>query len=251
MAADPIHQFQITKLFTLGHIGGQEIAFTNSSAYMFLSVAVISLLMIGGSAGRQLVPGRIQSIAELSYEFVASMIRSNAGSEGMKFFPLVFSLFMFICVSNVIGIIPYAFTVSSHLIVTATLALLVFLIVLFYGLYKNGLKFFNLFVPSGVPIYVLPLVVMIEVISFFFVKPVSHALRLFANMLAGHIALKVFASFIAMLGALGIVGWFGAVFPLGLTIALTALELLVAFLQAYVFAILAVIYLNDAIHPGH
>ncbi len=251
MAADPIHQFQITKLFTIGHIGGQEIAFTNSSAYMFLSVAVISLLMIGGSAGRQLVPGRIQSMAELSYEFVASMIRSNAGSEGMKFFPLVFSLFMFICVSNVIGIIPYAFTVSSHLIVTATLALLVFFIVLFYGLYKNGLKFFKLFVPSGVPIYVLPLVVMIEVISFFFVKPVSHALRLFANMLAGHIALKVFASFIAMLGALGTIGWFGAVFPLGLTIALTALELLVAFLQAYVFAILAVIYLNDAIHPGH
>jgi F-type H+-transporting ATPase subunit a len=249
MAADPIHQFQITKLFTIGHIGGQEIAFTNSSAYMFLAVAVISLLMIG--AGRQLVPGRFQSAAEISYEFVASMIRSNAGSEGMKFFPLVFSLFMFIAVSNVIGIIPYAFTVSSHLIVTATLALLVFFIVLFYGLYKNGLKFFKLFVPSGVPIYILPLVVLIEVISFFFVKPVSHALRLFANMLAGHIALKVFASFVGMLGAFGILGWAGAVLPLGLTIALTALELLVAFLQAYVFAILAVIYLNDAIHPGH
>ena len=250
MAADPIHQFQITKLFTLGHIGGQEIAFTNSSAYMFLSVAVISLLMIGGSAGRQLVPGRIQSIAELSYEFVASMITSNAGKEGMKFFPLVFSLFMFICISNLIGIIPYAFTVSSHLIVTATLALLVFFIVLFYGLYKNGLKFFKLFVPSGVPIYIMPLVVLIEVISFF-LKPVSHSVRLFANMLAGHIALKVFASFIGMLGALGFIGVLGAVLPLGLTIALTALELLVAFLQAYVFAILTCIYLNDAIHPGH
>ena len=123
MAADPIHQFQIHKLFTIGHIGGQEIAFTNSSAYMFGTVAVISLLMIGGSAGRQLVPGRIQSIAELSYEFVASTIRSTAGTAGMKFFPLVFSLFMFICVSNLIGIIPYAFTVSSHLIVTAALAL--------------------------------------------------------------------------------------------------------------------------------
>jgi F-type H+-transporting ATPase subunit a len=250
MAADPIHQFQITKLFTIGHIGGQEIAFTNSSAYMFASVAVISLLMIGGVAGRQLVPGRIQSIAEISYEFVASTIRSTAGSEGMKFFPLVFSLFMFICVSNVIGIIPYAFTVSSHLIVTAALALLVFFIVLFYGLYKNGLKFFKLFVVSGVPIYILPLVVFIEVISFF-LKPVSHSVRLFANMLAGHIALKVFASFVAMLGALGIVGWVGAVLPLGLTIALTALELLVAFLQAYVFTILTCIYLNDAIHPGH
>ena len=179
------------------------------------------------------------------------MIKSTVGSEGMKFFPLVFSLFMFICVSNVIGIIPYAFTVSSHLIVTAALALLVFFIVLFYGLYKNGLKFFKLFVPSGVPIFILPLVVLIEVISFFFVKPLSHSLRLFANMLAGHIALKVFASFVGMLGALGIVGVFGAVLPLALTTALTALELLVAFLQAYVFAILTCIYLNDAIHPGH
>jgi F-type H+-transporting ATPase subunit a len=250
MAADPIHQFQITKLFTIGHIGGQEIVFTNSSAYMFLSVAVISLLMIGGSAGRQLVPGRIQSIAELSYEFVANTIRSTAGSEGMKFFPLVFSLFMFIMVSNLVGIIPYTFTISSHLIVTAALALLVFFTVLFYGLYKNGLKFFKLFMPSGVPIYILPLVVFIEVISFF-LRPVSHSVRLFANMLAGHIALKVFASFVAMLGALGIAGWAGAVLPLGLTMALTALELLVAFLQAYVFAILTCIYLNDAIHPGH
>ncbi len=250
MAADPIHQFQITKLFTIGHIGGQEIVFTNSSAYMFLSVAVISLLMIGGSAGRQLVPGRIQSIAELSYEFVANTIRSTAGSEGMKFFPLVFSLFMFIMVSNLVGIIPYTFTVSSHLVVTAALALLVFFTVLFYGLYKNGLKFFKLFVPSGVPIYILPLVVFIEVISFF-LRPVSHSVRLFANMLAGHIALKVFASFVAMLGAIGIAGWAGAVLPLGLTMALTALELLVAFLQAYVFAILTCIYLNDAIHPGH
>src|SRR3979411_686587 len=147
MAADPIHQFQITKLFTLGHIGGQEIAFTNSSAYMFASVAIISLLMIG--TGRQLVPGRLQSVAEISYEFVANMIRSSAGSEGMKFFPLVFSLFMFICVSNLVGIIPYTFTVSSHLIVTAALALLVWCTVLIYGIYKNGLKFFKIFVPSG------------------------------------------------------------------------------------------------------
>jgi F-type H+-transporting ATPase subunit a len=247
MAADPIHQFNITKLFTIGHIGGQEIAFTNSSAYMFLSVAVISLLMIG--TGRQRIPGRLQSVAEISYEFVASTIRSTAGPEGMKFFPLVFSLFMFIAVSNLVGIIPYTFTVSSHLIVTVALALLVFFIVLFYGLYKNGLKFFKLFVPSGVPIYILPLVVFIEVISFL-LKPVSHSVRLFANMLAGHIALKVFASFIGMLGALGILGWAGAVLPLGLTIALTALELLVAFLQAYVFTILTCIYLNDAIHPG-
>jgi F-type H+-transporting ATPase subunit a len=250
MAADPIHQFQITKYFTLGHIGGQEIAFTNSSLYMFAAVAIISLLMIGGTARRQLVPGRLQSLAELSYEFVATTIRSSAGSEGMKFFPLVFSLFMFILVSNLVGIIPYQFTIASHLIVTAAMALLVFFIVLIYGLYKNGLKFFKLFVPSGVPIYIMPLVVFIEVISFF-LRPVSHSVRLFANMLAGHIALKVFASFIGMLGALGVAGWLGAVLPLGLTMALTALELLVAFLQAYVFAILTCIYLNDAIHPGH
>jgi F-type H+-transporting ATPase subunit a len=251
VAADPIHQFQITKLFIIGHIGGQEIAFTNSSAYMFAAAAIISLLMIGGSVRRQLVPGRIQSLAELLYEFVAGMIRSNVGQEGMRFFPLLFSLFTFILISNVVGIIPYQFTVASHLIVTAAMALLVFFIVLFYGLYRNGLKFFKLFVVSGVPIYILPLVVVIEVISFFFVRPVSHALRLFANMLAGHIALKVFAGFVAMLGAFGLLGWIGAVLPLGLTVALTALELLVACLQAYVFAILTCIYLNDAIHPRH
>jgi F-type H+-transporting ATPase subunit a len=247
---DPIHQFNIDKIFTIGHIGNQEIAFTNSSAYMLGSVALISLLMIGGVAGRQLVPGRIQSMAELSYEFVANTVRSTAGKEGMKFFPLVFSLFMFIGVSNMIGIIPYTFTVSSHIIVTVALALLVFLTVLVYGFYKNGLKFFKLFVPQGVPIVILPLVVAIEVISFLS-RPVSHSVRLFANMLAGHITLKVFASFVTMLGAFGVVGWLGAVLPLALTVALTALELLVAFLQAYVFTILTCIYINDAIHPGH
>ena len=248
---DPIHQFNIDKIFTIGHIGNQEIAFTNSSAYMFVSVALISLLMIGGVAGRQLVPGRFQSMAELSYEFVANTIRSNAGSEGMKFFPLVFSLFMFIMVSNMIGIIPYTFTVSSHIIVTASLALLVFFTVLVYGFYKNGLKFFKLFVPSGIPIAILPLVVLIEIISFLS-RPISHSVRLFANMLAGHITLKVFAGFVAMLGiSLGALGWVGGVMPLALTVALTALELLVAFLQAYVFAILTCIYLNDALHPGH
>jgi F-type H+-transporting ATPase subunit a len=248
MKIDPIHQFNIEPLFTIGHIGNQTIAFTNSSAYMFISVALISLLMIG--AGRQLVPSRFQSMAEISYEFVANTVRSSAGSEGMKFFPLVFSLFMFIMVSNMIGIIPYTFTVASHIIVTASLALLVFFTVLVYGFYKNGLKFFKLFVPSGIPIVILPLVVMIEVISFLS-RPISHSVRLFANMLAGHITLKVFASFVTMLGAMGFVGWVGAILPLGLTVALTALELLVAFLQAYVFTILTCIYINDAIHPGH
>lgn len=249
MKIDPIHQFNIEPLFTIGHIGNQTIAFTNSSLYMFIAVAVISILML--ASGRQLVPGRFQSVAEISYEFVAGTIRSTAGAEGMKFFPLIFSLFMFICVSNLVGIIPYTFTISSHLIVTAALALLVFFTVLIYGLYKNGLKFFKIFVPSGVPIYILPLVMFIEILSFF-LRPVSHSVRLFANMLAGHIALKVFAGFIGMLGiSLGALGWAGGVLPLALTVALTALELLVAFLQAYVFAILTCIYLNDAIHPGH
>ena len=247
---DPIEQFNIEKLFTIGHIGNQEIAFTNSSAYMFGSVALISLLMIGGVAGRRLVPGRIQSVAEISYEFVANTIRSNAGQDGMKFFPLVFSIFMLLTVSNIIGVIPYGFTISSHLIVTAALAVMVFVTVLVYGFYKNGLKFFKLFVPSGIPIFILPLVVFIEVFSFF-LRPISHSVRLFANMLAGHIALAVFASFIPMLAGLGIAGYLGAVLPLGMVIALTALELLVAFLQAYVFTILTVIYINDAIHPGH
>jgi F-type H+-transporting ATPase subunit a len=249
MKIDPIHQFNIEPLFTIGHIGNQAIVFTNSSLYMFLAVAVISILMIG--SGRQLVPGRFQSVAEISYEFVASTIRSTAGPEGMKFFPLIFSLFMFVCVSNLVGIIPYTFTISSHLIVTLALALLVFFTVLIYGFYKNGLKFFKIFVPSGVPVYILPLVIFIEVLSFF-LRPVSHSVRLFANMLAGHIALKVFAGFVAMLGvSLGALGWAGGMLPLALTVALTALELLVAFLQAYVFAILTCIYLNDAIHPGH
>ena len=245
---DPIEQFHLNKIFTIGHIGNQEIVFTNSTAYMLLAVAIIAVTMM--AAGRQLVPGRFQSVVELSYEFVANTIRTSAGSEGMKFFPLVFSLFMFIFISNIVGIIPYTFTISSHIIVTFSLALLVFLTVVVYGFYKNGLKFLKLFVPSGIPVVIMPLVVLIEIISFFS-RPISHSVRLFANMLAGHVTLKVFASFVTMLGALGVIGKVGAVLPLGLTVALTALELMVAFLQAYVFTILTCIYLNDAIHPGH
>jgi F-type H+-transporting ATPase subunit a len=245
---DPIEQFHIEKLFTIGHIGNQEIAFTNSSAFMFGSVALITLLMVG--AGKRLVPGRIQSVAEIAYEFVATTIRSNAGKDGMKFFPLIFSIFMLLTVSNMIGVIPYSFTIASHIIVTAALAFLVFFTVVIYGFYKNGLKFLKIFVPSGIPIFILPLVVFIEIFSFF-LRPISHSVRLFANMLAGHIALAVFASFIPMLAGLGIAGYFGAVLPLGMVMALSALELLVAFLQAYVFTILTVIYINDAIHPGH
>jgi F-type H+-transporting ATPase subunit a len=248
--ADPIHQFEIHNIATLGHIGGHEIAFTNSALYMAIVVVGIAALLLGASSSRALVPGRMQSIAELSYEFVADTINSTAGKEGMRFFPFVFTLFMFILVANVIGLIPYTFTVTTHIIITTALALSVFLTVIVYGFYRNGLHFFGLFVPSGIPIYILPLIVFIEVLSFLS-RPISHSVRLFANMLAGHITLKVFASFITLLGGLGIVGMAGATLPLLLVVALTALELLVAFLQAYVFAILTCIYLNDAIHPGH
>ena len=250
---DPIHQFEIKRLFPIAHFGTTEIAFTNSALFMLIALAVILLLTLGATRSRALVPGRAQVLAEMSYEFMASTLRSTAGTEGMKFFPLVFSLFMFILVLNVMGIIPYTFTVTSHIIITVALALLVFFTVLVYGFWKHGLRFLKLFVPSGIPIYILPLVSFIEVLSFLS-RPVSHSVRLFANMLAGHITLKVFGGFVTMLGAAAIplyLGWLGAVLPFGLTVALTALELLVAVLQAYVFAVLTCIYLNDAIHPGH
>ena len=249
--ADPISQFQITNFHKIGTIAGHELAITNSSLFMGLAVVGIAALMIGATASRSLVPGRAQSLAEMSYEFVANMIRSTAGPEGMRFFPLVFTLFMFILFLNMLGMFPLGgFTVTSHIVITAGLALLVFFTVVIYGLWHNGLKFFKLFVPSGVPVYLLPLVSLIEVISFIS-RPISHSVRLFANMLAGHITLKVFAGFVVALSALGVHGWVGALLPLAMTTALVALELLVAFLQAYVFAILTCIYLSDAVHAGH
>ena len=247
---DPIHQFEIKNFFPIVRIGGIEIAFTNSALFMLIGLTLILLLMLGATRSRALVPGRLQAAAEMSYEFVADTLRSTTGTEGMKFFPLVFSIFMFILVLNLMGIIPYTFTVTSHIIITVAFALLVFFTVVIYGLWLHGLRFLKLFVPKGVPIYILPLVTAIEVLSFFS-RPVSHSVRLFANMLAGHITLKVFGGFVVMLGAWGVLGWLGAALPLALTAALTALELLVALLQAYVFAILTCIYLNDALHPGH
>ncbi len=251
MAADPIHQFKIIDLFPIAKIGNTEIAFTNSAAFMLAAVVVITAFLVIGTSRRSLVPSRLQSAAELSYEFVAATVRSTAGSEGMQFFPFVFTLFMFILTVNMIGLIPFTFTVTSHIIITAALAIAVFLTVLIYGLYLHGLHFFNLFVPKGVPIYILPLIVFIEILSFVS-RPISHSVRLFANMLAGHITLQVFASFIILMGgAMGALGWAGGVLPFGMIVILMALETLVAFLQAYVFAILTCIYLNDAIHPGH
>jgi F-type H+-transporting ATPase subunit a len=250
MKIDPIHQFKIQDWAPIFTIHGRQIALTNSAVFMLIIIVLVSALLIGGTAPRAMVPGRLQSVAEMSYEFVANMLKSSAGNEGMKFFPFVFTLFMFVLFANMIGLIPYSFTVTSQLIITACLALLVFVIVVGYGFWRNGIGFLRLFVPKGVPIYILPAIVVIEILSFIS-RPISHSVRLFANMLAGHITLQVFAGFIIMLAGFGIAGWFGAVIPLALVIMLTALEFLVAFLQAYVFAILTCIYLNDAIHPGH
>ncbi len=249
MAEDPIHQFEIARLIPI-EIGGMDFSFTNSSLFMVATAAVAGGFLFLTTSSRGLVPGRLQSVSEMSYEFVASMLRDAAGTKGMKFFPLVFSLFMFILVANLIGMFPYFFTVTSHIIVTFALAMLVIGTVIIYGFYKHGLGFLKLFVPEGVPAVLVPLVVAIEIISFLS-RPISLSVRLFANMLAGHITLKVFAGFITMMGAMGFVGAAGAILPLFMTIAITALEFLVAFLQAYVFAVLTCMYLNDAIHPGH
>jgi F-type H+-transporting ATPase subunit a len=250
MQINPVEQFEIRNFLPITSLGGHEIAFTNSALFMLIIVGGVSALLIGATAPRAVIPGRLQSVAELSYEFVANTLRSSAGTEGMRFFPFVFTLFTFVLAANLIGLIPYSFTVTSQIIVTAALALLVFFIVVGYGFWRHGLHFLNLFVPSGVPWFFLPLIVPIEVLSFLS-RPVSHSVRLFANMLAGHITLQVFAGFIIMLAGAGVLGWFGALLPFVMVVMLTALELLVAFLQAYVFAILTCIYLNDAIHPGH
>jgi len=245
---DPIHQFDLHRIVPI-NLFGWDVSFTNSAAYMVLAVLLTTSFFMFATRARSLVPSRLQSVAEITYEFVASMLRESIGKEGMKYFPFVFALFIFIFVCNMLGMIPGAFTVTSHIVVTAALAAIVFLTVLVVGFAKNGLHFLKLFVPSGVPIYVLPLVTVIEVISFLS-RPISHSVRLFANMLAGHITLKVFGGFVVMLlGA----GSFAVLTPLPLlmAVAITALEVLVAFLQAYVFTMLTCMYLNDALHPGH
>lgn len=248
--AGPIEQFKIKNFFSLGEVGGVEFAMTNSAFFMILIVLTISSFLILSTSGRGLVPTRWQSAAELMYELVASTLRNTAGTEGMKFFPLVFSLFAFVLTANLIGLFPYFFTVTSHLIVTLALALLVITTVIIYGFMRNGIGFLKLFAPSGLPGAIAPFIILIEILSFLS-RPVSLSLRLFGNMLAGHIVLKVFAGFVVSLSAMGAVGWFGALFPFAMTIALTALEFLVAVLQAYVFTILTCVYLNDAIHPSH
>ncbi|KPH80424.1 F0F1 ATP synthase subunit A [Bosea vaviloviae] len=246
---DPIHQFEIHPIVALRPFG-LNLSFTNASLLMVLVVAVISIIMIYGSSQRSVVPGRLQSLAEMIYEFVASTVTGVMGKQGMVFFPLVFSLFMFVLAGNMLGMIPGSFTVTSHIIVTAAFAFLVIGTVLVYGIVKHGSHFFGLFVPSGVPGWLLPFMVLIEAVSFVS-RPISLSLRLFGNMLAGHIALKVFGGFVVALLAAGGAATIIAPLPLLLAVALTALEFLVAFLQAYVFAILTCVYLNDALHPGH
>lgn len=248
MSNDPTHQFQIQKIVPI-EIGGIDFSFTNASLFMVATVACASAFLYFSTSSRGLIPTRAQSVAEMSYEFIASMLREGAGSHGMKFFPMVFSLFMFVLTANLLGMMPYFFTITSQIVVTFALAIFVIGTVLVYGFMKHGFGFLKLFVPSGVPGALLLLVVPIEVISFLS-RPISLSIRLFANMLAGHITLKVFAGFVASLGTLGALGVGGAVLPLIMTVALTGLEFLVAFLQAYVFAVLTCMYLNDAIHPG-
>jgi F-type H+-transporting ATPase subunit a len=247
-AINPIEQFSIHPVVPIS-IAGHDVSLTNSGLFMLLAVALSCLIAAIGARGDSGVPSRMQAMAEMAYEFVAGMVRSAAGEAGMRFFPFVFSIFFFILLCNLIGFIPYSFTVTSQIIITAALALLVFFTVVVIGIKEHGVHFFKNFVPSGVPIYILPLVVAIEVISFLS-RPLSHSVRLFANMLAGHITLNVFGAFVVMLLGAGAATKILAVLPFAMTIGLDALELLVAFLQAYVFAMLTCMYLNDALHPG-
>jgi F-type H+-transporting ATPase subunit a len=247
---DPIHQFELNRILDL-NLFGYDASFTNASLYMVLAAVLITGFLVWAMGQRAMVPSRVQSVAEMGHDFIAGIVRDSLGEEGMRFFPLVFALFSFVFVCNMLGMIPIpgAFTVTSQIIVTAALAMIVFLTVLIVGFAKHGMGFLRLFVPDGVPGYVLPLVVPIEVISFLS-RPLSHSVRLFANMLAGHITMKVFAGFIvSLLGA----GAFSILAPLPflMVLGMTALEMLVAFLQAYVFTMLTCVYLNDALHPHH
>jgi F-type H+-transporting ATPase subunit a len=241
MATNPMHQFQVYKIGPEISLGQINLSFTNASFFMFISAILILSLLFFGTKKKSLIPSKIQLVTEMSYTFVAKMINDTAGSNAKSFFPFIFTLFMFVLFSNMVGMLPYSFTVTSHIIVTFALASIVFIGVTIIGFIKHGFKYLELFVPKGVPIILLPLIVIIEIISYLS-RPVSLSVRLFANMMAGHTMLKVFGGFVISLGLLG--GWL----PLGFSVALTGLEILVAFLQAYVFAILTCIYLNDALN---
>ena len=244
MASNPMQQFTVKRIGPEINIAGVDLSFTNASLFMVISATVIILFLFLGSKEKKIIPNKLQLIAEMSYTFVANMISDTAGSKARPYFPFIFSLFMFVLFCNMVGMLPYSFTVTSHIIVTLIMALFIFIAVTIIGFIKHGFKYLSIFVPSGVPALLLPLITIIEIISYLS-RPVSLSVRLFANMMAGHTMLKVFGGFVVSLGILG--GWL----PLSFSVALTGLEILVAFLQAYVFAILTCIYLNDALNLHH
>ena len=235
----PLEQFEITP-YSHFEIGGVDLAFTNSSLAMIITVLAITIYLTLTVNTRSIIPSRMQLISEMSYNFIAQLLNDTVGDQGRKYFPFVFSIFMFVLIGNLLGMIPYSFTFTSHIIVTFALAAVVFIGVTVLGFVKHGLHFFSFFVVPGLPWYMLPILIPIEVISYL-ARPISLSVRLFANMLAGHTLLKVFAGFVLPLGIAGVV-------PFAFIVALTGLEILIAFLQAYVFAILTCLYINDAIH---
>jgi F-type H+-transporting ATPase subunit a len=249
---NPMEQFEIHRYFNF-HLFGYDASITNSTLWMVMGTGFVLWFLTSSMRNGGLVPSRMQSVSELTYEFVANMVRQNAGNSGMAFFPIIFTIFCFVFAMNMLGMIPLPglgnFTVTSHIIVTFALASFVFLGVTAIGFYAHGVKFLKLFVPSGVPALLLPLISLIEVISYF-TRPISLSVRLFANMMAGHTMLAVFGSFVVGLGAAGLLSPV-AFLPFLFMVLLMGLEILIAFLQAYVFAVLTCIYLNDALHPGH
>ncbi len=244
MAANPMEQFNVYRIGPEISLGDVDISFTNASLFMLVSTLIIISIFFAGTRRKTIIPSKIQLLTEISYTFVFKMISDTIGSKGKPYFPFIFSLFMFILFCNMLGMLPYAFTVTSHIIVTFALAATIFIGVTVIGFIKHGLRYLKLFVPSGVPLVLLPFIVIIEIISYLS-RPVSLSVRLFANMMAGHTMLKVFGGFVISLGVLG------GLLPLSFTVALTGLEILIAFLQAYVFAILTCIYLNDALNLHH
>lgn len=243
-AIDALSQFELSPV--LGMVG-QAVGFSQANLFMVIAVLLTMGLLVYGMRQRAIVPGRLQSLAETSYEFVHELVTGQIGDEGKRFFPFVFALFMFVLFGNLLGMLPYAFTFTSHIAVTFALALIVFVLITVVAISIHGMHFFSYFFPEGAPKILAPLIIPIEVISYFS-RPVSLSVRLFANMVAGHVMLKVFATFVVLMGSAGAVGIFAAVAPLAVNVALIGFEFLVAFLQAYVFAILTSIYLHDAVH---
>jgi F-type H+-transporting ATPase subunit a len=239
----PLEQFEIHPIMPIS-IGGLDVSFTNSALWMAIAVILVYGLVMLGSRHASVVPGRLQSLLEMSYEFIGDMVGSTVGKEGRRYFPFIFTLFMFILFGNALGMIPGRFTYTSHIIVTFSMAIFVVVAVTVIGIVRHGWHFFSFFAPKGCPIYVMPLLVPIEVLSYL-IRPISLSVRLFVNMMAGHIMLKTFAGFIIALGSYYLVP---AIAPLALTVGLSGLELAIAFLQAYVFTVLTCIYLQDCIH---